>query len=292
MDLEPSEWLRILCGGVLATYLALSGYRKGSLNKTGASAAFIVGFFCLSSSLRFGITLLVFYYSSSKLTRFRSSLKKKIEDGHSNGGNRNATQVFASSLPATILAVWSAVLYRVDKPISSTASYHQSLLNLAYLLFLSACTGDTWSSEVGLVLPGQGSEPVLITNWNRKVPRGTNGGISTEGSIASAVGGAFIGFIYFITSPSWTLDQLSLVFVGLLGGLIGSAIDSVLGSLFQASWFDPVRNKILKHTPKEGSEVYRRSELICGYDIVNGEVINLVSAMLTMCLAFPCVHIF
>ena len=53
-----------------------------------------------------------------------------------------------------------------------------------------ACScGDTWASELGPVL-SKSSKPFLITTL-RKVPKGTNGGVSFEGLIASLGGGMF-----------------------------------------------------------------------------------------------------
>ena len=292
MTLTSSESTRVILAAIIATYLSTSGYKKGSLSKSGAFAAFLVGFLSLASSYRFGSSLLLFYYTSSKLTRFGSELKKKLEDGHSKSGKRNAIQVFASSLPAVVVALIYVINYRIDRPILPKLHYNESVLNLAYLLFFAACTGDTWSSEVGLVLPKENIEPVLITSWNRRVPRGTNGGVSTEGTFASAAGGFFIGLVYYLSGPDWSLDQLPLLVVGLVGGFIGSIIDSLLGSVLQLSLYDPQRGKILKRSPAKGTEEHKRTIYICGSDLVGGETINALSAIFTMTLAAPLVQMF
>lgn len=47
------------------------------------------------------------------------------------------------------------------------------------------------ASEIGILSP---SSPRLITSFlRRSVPRGTNGGVSWTGTLASVAGGAFIG---------------------------------------------------------------------------------------------------
>lgn len=47
------------------------------------------------------------------------------------------------------------------------------------------------ASEIGILSP---SAPRLITSFlRRSVPRGTNGGVSWTGTLASVAGGAFVG---------------------------------------------------------------------------------------------------
>ena len=72
---------------------------------------------------------------------------------------------------------------------------------------------------------------------------GTNGAVSVAGTLASAVGGLLTGLGYFcairLTCSSALLQhsppQWPIVVVGLIAGLTGSFIDSLLGSLFQYS---------------------------------------------------------
>lgn len=55
---------------LIATVLAVHGWRRKSLSPQGAVAAFVVGFLMLSIPLRaFGISLLVFYIAGSRATK-------------------------------------------------------------------------------------------------------------------------------------------------------------------------------------------------------------------------------
>lgn len=104
----------------------------------------------------------------------------------------------------------------------------------------SCCNGDTWASELGTVFSN--SDPILITNL-KKVPKGTNGGISVVGTVSSAVGGLLIGIsqylviFYFSDRTLWMYapPQWPIIVFGALGGLLGSLIDSFLGATVQYS---------------------------------------------------------
>lgn len=274
---------RVLVSLVSSAVMARRGRRKQSLSKSGSIAAFFVAFASLASSVRFGMALFAFYLSGTRATKYKSQLKKKIEDGYeSAGGNRDAGQVLASSLPAICVCVTYALLYRYDSAISPTFPLRSSL-NLAYLLFFAACAGDTFASEIGIAMPELRSDPVLVLMPWKTVPRGTNGGISIQGTIASILGGLLIGSVYFLSGPEWSFSQLWVVVIGALGGFIGSFIDSVLGMLLQASWYDPISKKVLKHSPPKNQR--QSFQHICGIDILSGEVVNALSAILTMVFA-------
>lgn len=290
-----SDLLRLVLSTAFACMLSIRGARRRSLSKSGSVAAFIVGFLSMASSYRFGITLYSFYYFSTKATRFRSSLKAEIEDGfESSGGNRSVSQVLASSGPAVAAAVTCTYLYRSDDIISSSTDgatfiLSQSWLNLFYMLFFAACAGDTFSSEFGVVLGGPAAaKPVLITSFGRRtVPRGTNGGVTLSGTLASACGGFIIGLTYFVMSPQWTLSQLLIVPLGMFGGLVGSLLDSLLGSWFQLSVYDPSIGKVLKCAAQPGTAQKSGTYRICGSDLLSGESVNAIAAVLTgLCATF------
>lgn len=278
----PPEVPRFIVAAVLATFIGVRGRRKKSLSPSGAVAGFFVGFVSFACSIRFGTTLLSFYLSATRATRYKASLKQKIEDGCTSAtGNRSAKQVLASSLPAVLVSMAYFMLFRFDAPITPTLPWRSSL-NLAYLLFFAACAGDTFASEIGIAMPGPGKLPVLILAPWRYVPRGTNGGITIEGTLASVVGGFVVGSASFLSGPEYSFSQLWLVAVGVLGGLIGSAIDSVLGMTVQTSWHDVEADKILQESPAKADEKYQH---ICGTNLLSGETVNALAAVLTGALA-------
>jgi uncharacterized membrane protein len=61
--------VRLAVAASVALLMARSGLEKKSLSRDGAAAAVSVGFLSMGASYRFGATLLLFYYSSSKLTK-------------------------------------------------------------------------------------------------------------------------------------------------------------------------------------------------------------------------------
>ena len=72
---------------------------------------------------------------------------------------------------------------------------------------------------------------------------GTNGGVSSAGTIASGLGGLLVGLAYYAAScllvnagpMHQTPAQWPLLVVGLMAGVLGSIIDSFLGAVFQYS---------------------------------------------------------
>lgn len=106
--------------------------KKGSLSTSGCFAAFFVGFISLSVSYRFGIILLLFYYTGSKITRYKEAKKAKLESDYQYGGQRDAIQVFANSLIGTIVAIIYYINIGED---SHVINYFNLIIYFIYLFF-------------------------------------------------------------------------------------------------------------------------------------------------------------
>lgn len=321
---STTDIVRTFLGIMLARTISNSGLKKRSLNRSGALSAFVVASLSLATSWRNGITLLAFYWTSSKLTRVGSKIKGKLEEGATEGGERGAGQVFACSLIAVVCACVRRAVVGADGPLQqlpmggssavAAAAAAMSLnsplallgdrLTLAYVAFFACCAGDTWASELGILSK---SLPRLVIKPWKKVPPGTNGGVSLVGLGASAAGGTLMGLLHGIFVPggiaslfpasSWPSspllssaispaqfgrEVLVLTFVGFMGGLGGSLLDSLLGATIQATYYDEEAKKIAKRSGPTTRKVG-------GWGFLSNEMVNVVStAMSALVAALAC----
>ena len=245
--------IRAVLALLIAGAMAVRGYKKNSLDLSGALAAAAVGFASMLSGWRFGLTLILFYASSSALTRVGNKRKAQIESGHKEGGQRDWIQVLVNSGLAVAAALSFLALHGEDVA-PPDAQLTQWLL-LAHVCFFATCAGDTWSSELGVLSTGA---PTLVTTC-RRVPAGTNGGVSGLGLLAAAAGGLFVGAVHVLVGalahgfgagdggsvdgPSFSADvfagslmrEKGVLLLGLVCGLLGSLLDSVLGATCQVT---------------------------------------------------------
>lgn len=180
------------------------------------------------------------------------------------------------------MALQLSILYILDtgcgeRPLDFSKEYRSTWLAIGIMGSLACSTGDTWSSEIGSVL---GSDPILVTSGKR-VPRGTNGGVSVPGLLFSFLGGILIGLGFYI-ALLYTVDPLQLaksppqwpvILVGGIGGFLGSLIDSILGATLQFSGVDI----------KTGQQVSRPGpgvKHISGLEILDNHSINLISTII------------
>jgi len=179
-----------------------------------------------------------------------------------------------------------------DNHMSFSNNMFGSYLSSLYVGHYACAAADTWASELGILSK---ANPRLVTTlFLRKVPHGTNGGCSILGTFASAMGGAFIGFVYWICSyflePSDS-SQYPMIIVGLVCGVLGSLFDSILGATLQASYYSKDRKQIVKTKQEINND--SSVELVCGIDFLSNEAVNLVSILLTMAVSvFICPKVF
>mmetsp|Transcript_24866 Transcript_24866/g.41431 ORF Transcript_24866/g.41431 Transcript_24866/m.41431 type:complete len:348 (-) Transcript_24866:92-1135(-) len=316
--MEISLLLRVVLAILIAFALSYHGLKKKSLSASGASAAVFVGFSSFVCSYRFGLILILFYYSSSKLTKIKQEFKATVEEDYSIGGQRNWMQVLASSFLATVCAMVYFFFCGDDQNISFSESSHSLPLSISesltidkatlssylwalYLAHYCTANADTWASELGVLST---HNPRLVTSlFLREVPRGTNGGMSLFGTLASGAGGLFIGVVYvlfaFTAATTSTIGnekadhtllsnlQLPVLVYSFVCGIVGSLVDSLLGATLQASYYSTERKCIVKNRKVTGDHSKPDPSIICisGVEILSNEAVNLLSIFLTMVLS-------
>ncbi|KAJ4417889.1 hypothetical protein N0V85_001654 [Neurospora sp. IMI 360204] len=255
--------------------LCYRAHSKKSLTPGGIFAAFLtaVAHAVHPWNLPFAL-LVVFFLAGTRVTHVKENVKAKLtvhSKGTSGGeGPRNHIQVFANSLTASIFSLLHAYQLHVRKqalianPTSTGTgslcfSWGGDLLVIGIIANYACVAADTFSSELGILSKG---EPRLITSWNlRKVPRGTNGGVSLVGLGAGLLGSMIIVTASMLLLPlctdetatrlggaaGWSLGQRRMLILGLtVWGFLGSVVDSILGGLFQASVKDVRTGKIVE----------------------------------------------
>ncbi|GAM27898.1 hypothetical protein SAMD00019534_110740 [Acytostelium subglobosum LB1] len=279
----------IWVGVAIATLLALHGLRKKSLNMSGAIAAWFTGLITFTAGHTFAAILIAFYLSSSYLTKYKASIKKKLEEDHKVGGQRNYIQVFSNSLVGTVLALAHMLVSnsRWNTYIDSRYPLDVFLL-CAFVGQYACCNGDTWASELGIL---NKTQPILITKL-RRVPPGTNGAISPLGTFASLMGGLFIGVCYYVLSILFApanvtahQPQYPIILLASFSGICGSMIDSLLGATVQYSGWDIKNNKVTNIQPKSKNNLIAH---LSGADILDNHQVNFLSC-LSMSIISGCI---
>jgi uncharacterized protein (TIGR00297 family) len=89
---------------------------------------------------------------------------------------------------------------------------------------MAVATADTWGTEIGVL--SQRKPRSILTG--QIVPRGTSGGVTLLGTSATILGGLAIGAAGLLLLGDWRVIPL-----GMIGGVSGATIDSLLGARWQ-----------------------------------------------------------
>ncbi|HWZ60043.1 MAG TPA: DUF92 domain-containing protein [Gemmatimonadaceae bacterium] len=208
----PPALARAASGLALAAAIAWLARRAHSLSTSGAIAATIVGGVCVAAGWDWGALLIVFFITSTLLSRLGRATKEKRTDAMvAKGGPRDAVQVMANGAIFTTCAAAFAI------------SHYPAWQALA-IGALATSTADTWATEIGTLA---GRSPRSIVSL-RIVPAGTSGGVTVPGTVASLAGAAMIA------ASAVLLGWPPIVaWPAVVGGVAGALADSVLGAVWQ-----------------------------------------------------------
>ena len=222
--------MQLIYGFLLAILISFLAYKTHSLNKSGAIAAFFVGTIIFGiGGWQWAILLLTFFITSSILSRAFKNRKQNLDEKFSKGHQRDAGQVLGNGGVTTFFAA-----LHFFYP-------NEAIIWLCFSASLAAVNADTWATELGVLNP---NPPRMITNLNKIVEKGTSGGISLTGTLASLAGSGLIAFLASLLTDNWLLFPIIT-----FAGLAGSLFDSLLGGTVQAMYYCPKDNKETEKHP-------------------------------------------
>jgi uncharacterized protein (TIGR00297 family) len=259
---------RWLVGFILSAVIGGIGYRGGALARSGVLGAILVGTIVFGAGgWTWGLLLVVFFGSSSLLSRYRRAEKSAFAEKFAKVGGRDLGQALANGGWGALLAL-------------AFAFWSSPSLFFAFVGGMATVNADTWSTELGVL----SHHPPRRIVTGEPAPPGTSGAVSTLGTAAALAGALLIGIVgatgeIIVASsadavvPAWVVW---LPLAGGVGGVAGAFLDSLLGASVQRIyWCEHCR----KETERAVHTCGGSSRPLRGWANFNNDVVNLVSSV-------------
>ncbi|MEN8241018.1 MAG: DUF92 domain-containing protein [Chloroflexota bacterium] len=260
MTAELNTLPQILFGVGLAALVALSAWKMRTLSVSGAWGAMLTGGVIFGlGGIQWAALLLTFFITSSGLSKLFKRRKREVSEKFDKGSRRDWAQVFANGGVATFMIGFHLLYPESELPW------------LAFAGSLAAANADTWATELGIFSP---REPRMITT-GKQVPKGTSGGVSLVGTLATTAGAALVGLIGWLFTPE--ISGWAMIGTVTLAGLLGSLVDSLLGATVQAIYYDPHREKETERVifDEHGSP----AAPVRGWEWINNDMVNFSATL-------------
>jgi uncharacterized protein (TIGR00297 family) len=254
----------------------------------------------LLTSWTWFLILLIFFVVTAQFTHFKYKIKRRYGAAQEKGGARDWSHVLANGgLPLSIV-LFSVLLIlffgqinafgRLEVGVGHMMVPASLVIAVAFVAFLGAvatATADTLATEIGLLSP---QPPRLITNPRKAVPPGTSGGVSVAGELATLLGTLLIGGIAaLLAAPFWInlfgttlmpelagIAPVTFILVGMVGGIAGCTVDSLLGATWQGHW---TCNVCGKQTEKK-THCGEKASYLRGNRFLDNHMVNVMSCLI------------
>jgi uncharacterized protein (TIGR00297 family) len=206
----------VVAAVIIGFTFAYFAYRSKTADLSGLFSSALVGIILLVfADAKWFLIMLVFFILGSAATRYKFEYKKRIGVEQGQSGARGYRNVFANGMVATA----AAVLFGV---------FGQPVFIVMYVGSVATAAADTLASEIGVT----GGIPYLITTL-KKVPIGTNGGVTVVGELVALIGGLVVSLVAFLLG----VITLPMVLICTLAGFAGTNIDSLIGATLENRGF-------------------------------------------------------
>ncbi|MEN8171534.1 MAG: DUF92 domain-containing protein [Chloroflexota bacterium] len=258
--------MQLFTGLIFGVSIAGIAYRLKALNPSGTIAAAFVGWIIWGlGGVSWAIILLIFFVSSSTLSRMFKERKSNLHEKFSKGSRRDWAQVLANGGAGSAAAILAY-------------TYPQNVwIWAAYLGAMATVTADTWATELGVL---NKHAPRLITT-GEKVVTGTSGAVSLLGTLATLGGAAVISVFgaIFLFQDKAIILMLSVT----LGGMCGAFFDSLLGATIQAIFTCPACQKETERYPTHACGTATIPQR--GWSWLNNDWVNFIASIVGAVIA-------
>lgn len=218
----PNPWL--VAVGLNTVLLGIGWIApKKLLTPAGLLHGWLLGVIVWGSLGWQGYLVVLFYFLvGSAVTRIGMTLKEAEGIAEKRSGARGPENVWGSALTGTLcaLGIFIVPLLNIE------TGFITYLLLLGFVASFSTKLSDTCASEVG---KAYGKQTFLITTL-QPVPRGTEGAVSLEGTLAGILGSAAMSVV------GWGVGLIDLteVIFCVVAAFIATNIESLIGATLQA----------------------------------------------------------
>ncbi len=164
------------------------------------------------------MSVVIYLIFGSLVTKIGYQHKKNIGIAEKRGGRRGPENVWGSATTGAVFAMMIKLNI-----------LNQTMLEIAFAASFAAKLADTFGSEIGKRF---GSNTFLITSL-QKVKKGTEGGISLEGTLASLFGAGLMSYSMLLLG---IISTKNYFFIVLISGFIATIAESIIGAKFQEKY--------------------------------------------------------
>jgi uncharacterized protein (TIGR00297 family) len=250
---------------ILNGVLALLAYSARAVSFSGAAAGLIVGSATYVAGGPSAWFLLGwFFISSSVLGKIADRIAPPTRAFHGRGSRRVAIQVLANGGAAAAAFVAFAATGSPAFAVAGAAAFAEA-------------AADTWAGETGRF----SKHPPVSAATFKPVERGASGGITTLGSLGGVLGALSVGIFAAVLSAAAGTEVTRAAETGLIvtgAGVLGAALDSLLGATVQAVYIDPGGSAM--EEPGAGATLVR------GLPFVTNDAVNAAGTLFAAAAAY------
>ena len=172
------------------------------------------------------LVTLVYFAAGSAVTKVGFAQKEAAGIAEERGGVRGPGNVWGSALTAALCALLAWFTELTAIPIAGLSQPQVTqLLILGFVASLSTKLSDTSATEIG---KAYGQRTFLITTL-QPVPRGTEGAVSLEGTLAGVVGSLILAV------AAWGIGLIPIVGVLIcaVAAFVATTIESLIGATIE-----------------------------------------------------------
>lgn len=236
-----STWPHTPAWLIVNAVLALLGFFLRSVSFSGAIGGWVLGaILILGAGWPMYVALLAFFILGTTTTKLGYARKAALGLAQEKGGRRGFSHAFSNVGVAAICAIAVSRLAR------TTQGMHESELLPLFMGIASLATAaaDTTASEIGQLLGKRAFLPLTL----KRVPVGTEGAISIEGTVAGLLGGFVVALASMFAVDRMFGDVVAfdwrIVAAVTFCAFAGSYLESLAGS-WNRKRMSPVPNGVL-----------------------------------------------